>query len=463
MYRSENKTIFGGESINYFMKNYCILSFTKIHWVIVFITIFTFNCNAQLIKAYFNHNVDNSVSSITDAIYSTHLEDSIVELLNSSQSTVEIAVWDNGSQSIVSAINACFDRGVAVRYISSSNATNSALGNLNNGIPVLMRNSGLTSNVMHNKFIIIDEQTILSGSMNLGMGSMEDDYNNIVIIKDVNLANNYLLEFNEMWGGTSGSPNTSLSRFGPDKIDNTTYTFTIGGSLVELYFSPSDQTTMNIISAINEADETLDVAMFTFINNDLGDAVIAAKNRGVSVRAIIENVNYFGSEYNGLVSAGISTYSHQNVSYDFHHKYAVVDANTPSSNPTVITGSHNWTNSAENEYDENTLIIHDPIIAGQYAEEFQQRINDLTLNGLNESLKDQLQLQVDLNNQRLWLSSYSQNLKSATLIDLSGAVCNDFNLSSKLDYIDISQLSHGSYILRVNCEGDGITNFRFVK
>jgi len=37
----------------------------------------------------------------------------------------------------------------------------------------------------------------------------------------------------------------------------------------------------------------------------LGDAVIDISDAGVEVKGIIENVLYFGSEYNGLVSAGV--------------------------------------------------------------------------------------------------------------------------------------------------------------
>jgi len=121
----------------------------------------------------------------------------------------------------------------------------------------------------------------------------------------------------------------------------------------------------------------LDIAMFTFINNDISDAVIAAHNRGVLVRCIIENVGYFGSEYNNLLDAGITVLSHDGVQYDFHHKYCIIDAKHGDSNPTFITGSHNWTNSAEEEYDENTLIIHDPLLCWQFLEEFGKRWTEL--------------------------------------------------------------------------------------
>ncbi|MGD9001656.1 MAG: phospholipase D-like domain-containing protein [Anaerolineae bacterium] len=36
----------------------------------------------------------------------------------------------------------------------------------------------------------------------------------------------------------------------------------------------------------------------------------------------------------------------------------------------VITGSYNFTHSAEKHNDENVLIIHDPEVAGLFVQEF---------------------------------------------------------------------------------------------
>jgi hypothetical protein len=63
--------------------------------------------------------------------------------------------------------------------------------------------------------------------------------------------------------------------------------------------------------------------------------------------------------------------------HDIHHKYGIVDANTPNSDPMVITGSHNWSTAAETVNDENTLIIHDAEIANWFLQEFSQRYCEL--------------------------------------------------------------------------------------
>jgi hypothetical protein len=60
-----------------------------------------------------------------------------------------------------------------------------------------------------------------------------------------------------------------------------------------------------------------------------------------------------------------------------HHKYAIADANKTDSDPTVLTGSHNWTWSAENINDEITLIIHDADAANLFLQEFEARWNEI--------------------------------------------------------------------------------------
>ncbi len=426
-------------SIQYFLVSLCL--------------VLPYLVTSQTIKVYFNQSVNNTISTATDAQTSAFLDDTIVAFIDQSLVSLDVAVWDNGSTKIVNAINAAYSRGVQVRYITSSNSTNTALSSLNPAISVLERNSGLTSDVMHNKFIIVDNQQLLTGSMNFGDGSIFDDYNNIVLIADPNLSQAYTSEFNEMWGTTLPLPNLANSKFGPDKTDNTTHSFTVAGSQIQSYFSPTDNTTARIVDAINSADYTLDIALFTFIHNDIGDAVIAAKERGVYVRCIIENTSYIGSEFNSLLSAGIAAYSHQSVPYDFHHKYCIIDAFYGNSDPLVVTGSHNWTNSAEDEYDENTLMIHNQMIAQQYTEEFVQRFVEMGGNSLNEEFSTNQYIYPNPSNGAFTISN--SNFKELIIFDLLGnkVYSNSIN-SSEIVY---PNLPIGSYIFQLKSDDSLVT------
>ncbi len=434
----------------------------KIKLLTIIFTFFFLSGISQNIKVYFTKSVDNSVSAVTDAQNSSSLDDTIVAIIDATVTNVDLAVWDNGSTEIVTALNNAYSRGVQVRYITSDNALNTALSGLNSNIPVLQRDATLTSNVMHNKFIIADNAKILMGSMNFGNGSMFDDYNNVVIIEDVALALNYLTEFNEMWGDIGAQPNLTNSKFGPDKTDNTIHSFTINGSVFESYFSPTDNTTQKIVDALNTADVTLDVALFTFTNNDLGDAVIAAKNRGVNVRVIMENESYIGSEFNGLVAAGIPVISHESIAYDFHHKYCVIDAASPSSDPIVVTGSHNWTNSAEQEYDENTLIIHDAVVAGNYQEEFAARWNELGGADIAEQLFNSGNFSVLINSTDILISNEENLPLEIKIYDLTGKIISNSFIHQAVNSVSIAQLKPGMYLIYLT-DGKQEEIFKFIK
>jgi len=417
------------------------------------------------IRVYFNQFVNNNVSSITDAIHTSHFEDTIVAFIDGSQTTLDVCNYNSGSLAIITAINNAETRGVTVRYVGAhTGATNNnELNSLSGTIPQILRpNDG---EVMHNKFIIRDVNSastaqLLGGSTNHTNNSLNNDYNNLVIIEDQSLALAYKIEFEEMWGSSTNTPNATNAKFGADKVDNTPHNFTIGGTPVELYFSPSDNTTSHIETAVLSANSTVEFALLTYTNNDLGDAVINRQNAGITCRGIIENTFYFGSEYNGLLNAGVDVQSHSTTANVFHHKYCIVDALNSNSDPLVITGSHNWSNSAEDDYDENTLIIHNEIIANMYLEEFDARFNG-PWNSIaeNSSTIDVFVFENDLriNSDKSLLGAKIE------VLDLTGKVviATQGKGSSQL-MISLEGLSSGLYLVQIN-DGTRLTSKKFFK
>ncbi|HJN64380.1 MAG TPA: T9SS type A sorting domain-containing protein, partial [Flavobacteriales bacterium] len=55
-------------------------------------------------------------------------------------------------------------------------------------------------------------------------------------------------------------------------------------------------------------------------------------------------------------------------------------------------GSHNWSNNAENNSDENTIIIHDHTIANIYLQEFTKRFNELG----SSNIMDLINIEMDI-------------------------------------------------------------------
>lgn len=413
------------------------------------------------IKVYFTRPIDNNISLVADGQYISNMEDSVCAYIDRAVSTIDIAVYDNNSSKIVSRMNAAYARGVRLRYISTDAALNTALSGLNANIPVLKR-SGL--DVMHNKFLIIDaadadKALVWTGSMNFTEDNMTEDPNNVVIIKNQALAQAYTTEFEEMWGSNTANYNATNAKFGADKTDNTPHSFNIGGTTVNLYFSPSDGTTTQIVNAINSCHSSMQFGVFTFINNDLGDAVNAQQDAGRQVKGIIENINYWGSEYSGLLANGVDVLSHDAIPTSFHHKYGIVDATNTASQPVVITGSHNWTNSAEEDYDENTLLIYDSYTANEYYEEFMSRYNEMTGTATHSAFLNEIQIYPNPVMDKLFIDNV-KNIEKIYIFNILGQK-QDFTILGE-GILQVSHLAAGVYWLQVNADGKCST-FEFVR
>ncbi|GBC71765.1 Phospholipase D [Candidatus Calditenuaceae archaeon HR02] len=122
-----------------------------------------------------------------------------------------------------------------------------------------------------------------------------------------------------------------------------------------------------IVGLIDGASRSVYVMMYSFTSDEIANALIRAKNRGVEVKVVIESqqAGVRGSEYERLLGSEIEVRLDGNPSL-MHHKVMIVDG------VIVVTGSYNWSRAAENDNDENLIIIKDPSIAAAYEEEFKR-------------------------------------------------------------------------------------------
>ena len=339
------------------------------------------NSTGQIL-AYFNKDVDITATTVEEAQnIGAFINDTIKAYIDKAMVTLDVAVYNHSDALITSAINDAYERGVDVRYITCESTSTTALGDLNENIEVLQRPEG--SGIMHNKFVIIDANEvnnswIITGSTNWTSDQLFNDYNHLVIVQDQSVAKTYQIEFNEMWGSDNQTPNAQNAKFGSAKSNNTPHHFLVGGKNMEVYFSPSDNTTNNIATAVKSGDEEIQFGLLVFTNNTLGASILERYNAGVDIKGIIEDFNTNGSEYEFLVDAGVNVESHGGIPNSFHHKYCLVDQSYPNSDPLTITGSHNWSGIAETGNDENTIIIHDANITNQFYQEFINEFNALT-------------------------------------------------------------------------------------
>ena len=406
------------------------------------------------IYVYFTGAVDHSVATDELAMsLGTSTNDTIASWITSAQYTLDIAVYNTNNVAIENAINTAAANGVAIRYIAEGSNANLGIDGFDPSIPVHYRTDNEGSG-MHNKFIIGDADYpetafVLTGSTNMTTNNLNTDKNNVIVFQDQSIARGYRLEFNEMWGSDSMVPDAAESKFGPAKSINTPKKFIVGGSPVEVYFSPTDGTTSAIRNAITTTDYDMVFALLSFTRDDLAEAIIDETSFFVTPVGAIEQISGTGAEYEVLLEAGVEVYSHQGIPDQLHHKYAVIDQSQPLSDPTVVTGSHNWSSTAENTNDENTVIVHDARVANLYYQEFRGLLISMGVIGI-EDVDGELALAIFPNPASDIIHvEVSKTLlgEPLTLVDIQGRSVMQLNINELRSSIDVSNLESGVYFL----------------
>lgn len=264
------------------------------------------------------------------------------------------------------------------------------------------------SGLMHHKFIVIDNQKVITGSANFTHSGIHGDLDNLdtrgntnhlLVINDAKLAQIFTEEFNYMWGDGVGNQKDSL--FGLKKPFRSARHLNIGNSQVTVKFSPTSRqqswqqsTNGLIVDTLNQATESVDLALFVFSKQPISNTLQKRYQQGVQIKALIDaNFAYqYYSEGLDLLGAELShncQYAQNNNPWQppietvgipnlpkgdkLHHKFGVIDQKT------VITGSHNWSFSANYTNDETLLVINNPIIAEHFEREFERLYEDAIL------------------------------------------------------------------------------------
>ena len=137
------------------------------------------------------------------------------------------------------------------------------------------------------------------------------------------------------------------------------------------YFSDSDRVADRIIAAINHTKSSLDLAIFDLTHPAITAALEDAQRRGVRIRIVADQRQAEGthSEIPFLTQRGIPVRRSRGYQGDrslMHNKFAVFDSRL------AVTGSFNWTTSADSYNFENAVFISDPAAVARFAEAFER-------------------------------------------------------------------------------------------
>jgi len=343
------------------------------------------------IDAYFNRSVDTTLNITPrakgNADYRSLLRDKIV----GAHESIDLALYSFSgatADSVVKWLAAAHSRGVAIRVIADSASVHSSSqfhSLAANGIPAIVNSFGsnakVASNIHHNKFIVFDGRAndganawVLTGSWNLSDQQTTTDYQNAVYLQDLALARAFESEFNQEWGSTADLPDARFARFSTNKHDITPRTFLIGGNNVHLFFSPNRGAFLGINYLLQQAKRQILFSLLVFTRQDLAATMIAQHQTGIDIHGVVNNTDK-SEQTPALRAAGIDALDYTSLaSILLHDKYAIVDAGTGFGS--VITGSYNWSLSAEQLNNENLLVIENDLIAKQYYQDWSARYHE---------------------------------------------------------------------------------------
>ncbi len=421
------------------------------------------------IKVYFNQSRESAYTDPYRGIhrYGYDLEAMIIEQIRSARSTVDIAVQEINLPLIAQALADQHQAGVKVRFITENtynidwsevdpdSLDGHSRGKLDeyyhlvdldgNGslspseieqrdVYTILRKAGVPyvddtsdgtkgSGLMHQKFIVIDGQRLVTGSNNFTLSGNHGDFgedgstgnvNHLMVIDSPEISELFTREFNYMWGDGPGGQDNGL--FGVQKPERPIETIPIQDAVVSVHFSPAgaavpyeDTTNGAIVQALSQARESIDLALFVFSDQGIVDELKRLQlEHGVEVRGVFDPGFAYRDFSRTLDMWGLSLPRNcevdpARIAWDppstlvgvpnmyetdkLHHKAGLIDSGTP--NATVITGSHNWSAAANKSNDESILVIESTVVAAHFTRELDRLFENSRM-GPSRSLQDKV-------------------------------------------------------------------------
>jgi phosphatidylserine/phosphatidylglycerophosphate/cardiolipin synthase-like enzyme len=292
------------------------------------------------------------------------IEGRLIDKINAAQTSIHIASFEFDLTPVAEALIAAKSRGVDVRWVTDDENGLGVDEEPGHGQFKMLQDAGIEvqsdnrTALMHNKFWIFDGQAVWTGSTNITVNGIFKQNNNVIYVRSTKLAEIYEREFQEMWDGQFGPKS-------PSTVDK--QSITVNGTPIQVLFASEDGVIERIIPYVNGAQSSVRFLAFSFTDYPLAKSMIDRAAAGVDVAGVFEKVGSETqyAEMSTLSCAGVPVRQDGNPSF-LHHKLIIVD------NRYVITGSLNFSTSAEESNDENVIIVDNPDIAALYMQEFER-------------------------------------------------------------------------------------------
>lgn len=284
----------------------------------------------------------------------SNLSSYLTTLLNRATVSVDGAFYRIDDPNLIDSLIRTRDRGIRVRLVVDKGCASSPIKELIDAGIEVISNEG-TDGLMHNKFMVVDGRYVWTGSYNLTSQGLRED-NDAILIDSSLLAKRYLDEFDEFLSGVfSGGAKTTGGKVYVDDTE------------IEVYFAPEDDVKEKIVKEIRKAQKSIHFAYYSFSDEDYSDEIIERFKNGVIVEGVVDDTASAGEEaVSEMYDAGIGVIRSHPLAPSMHHKFMIIDMKK------VIAGSFNLSEAANEENDENILIIHGDEVAQTYYAEFKR-------------------------------------------------------------------------------------------
>jgi len=298
-----------------------------------------------------------------------NLEDVITNFINGSQKKLEIAVQELENEEIAKSIIKARKKKRLVKIVIEQDYLRSkksqpdpwkSIPNKDNENNRLVHDAILRTNIdvkcdynpgiFHQKFIIRDRKSLLTGSTNFTPTGTDANLNHVVVIHDEKVAKIYAREFREIQQGHFGKLNEGHDPAPTDVV--------VSNVPIRVLFAPDHNPEMEIMKQMLKAKKRIDFAIFTFAKSSgIDDTMIKLLELGIPVRGAFDGKQ--GAQDWAAIPAlkkkGAKLYSVKkgNGVGKLHHKLMILD------DQVIIAGSFNYTGPANMINDENIIILGD--------------------------------------------------------------------------------------------------------
>lgn len=321
----------------------------------------------------------------------TSIAAQLIRAIDAASVSIDIAIHGLALREVADALVRAKNRGVKVRVVMNQTHVfpEKPRGRrspevqllMDQGFEMKMLRGGDMFGIMHNKFAIFDGQILETGSFNWTHAADVWHWENAMFHDSPARVKAYQAYWVWMLSVASdipsqapaiptpipvGDPHPGLPPAPQDSDRPVTFN---GEAFPAQAFSPGG-VTAHLVRAIDASKASIDLANFSFTSEDLRDALLRAKERGLTIRIVFDADQYkFLSEMHWFAENGFDVLLSRGKDGDkgvMHNKFAVFDG------AMVEAGSFNWTRNGEKNNYENAMFLDAPDDAAAYAAYFSR-------------------------------------------------------------------------------------------